>query len=109
MSRAFLDVHKNINKQPTNTRISESGPWCKQHTFVEERMAAFLTENDRNLVGNARHGNLENVRNLLSKGANVSAKDGSARTPLLLASEKGHVEVAKALLTNDKVDVISKR
>ncbi len=47
----------------------------------------------------AADGDIEQVKLLISKGADVDAKDKLGRTALHFASEKGHAEVAKLLIS----------
>ncbi len=47
----------------------------------------------------AADGDIEQVKSLISKGADVNAKDKSRRTALHYASEKGHTEVAELLIS----------
>ena len=47
----------------------------------------------------AAEGNIEQVKLLISKGADVNAKDKLLRTALHYACEKGHTEVAKLLIS----------
>ena len=47
----------------------------------------------------AAAGDIEQVKLLISKGADVDAKDKLGRTALHCASEKGHAEVAKLLIS----------
>ena len=60
---------------------------------------------DSLLIENARDGNLNKVRDLLRRGANVNAKNGWGITALMYASADGHVEVVCVLLNHDGVDV----
>ena len=46
----------------------------------------------------AARGQVQAVRLLLERGANVNAGDDEGTTPLILASYRGHVEVARLLL-----------
>ncbi|HET6373542.1 MAG TPA: ankyrin repeat domain-containing protein [Candidatus Polarisedimenticolia bacterium] len=46
----------------------------------------------------AMKGDLEGVKSLLGKGAEVNAATEFGATPLILAADRGHVEVVKALL-----------
>jgi hypothetical protein len=46
----------------------------------------------------ALHGNVELVRRLIERGANINAMDNVGRTPLFPAAANGHVEVLKLLL-----------
>ncbi len=43
-------------------------------------------------------GNLELTRLLLIHGANASVKDGEGESPLMWASEGGHIHVARLLV-----------
>ena len=47
----------------------------------------------------ARTGNIEAVKQHLADGADVNVKDKSGSTPLRLAAEFGHKEVAELLIT----------
>ncbi|KAI2494865.1 serine/threonine kinase [Fragilaria crotonensis] len=58
------------------------------------------------LIQNAKVGNLEKVRDLLRRGANVNAKHWLfGNTALILASWKCHLEVVRTLLNHRGVDV----
>jgi len=46
----------------------------------------------------ASSGNLDTVRDLLGRGANIEAKDNHGRTSLIIASEKGRLDVVRKLL-----------
>ncbi len=64
---------------------------------------------DEELIYNARRGNLDKVRELLQRGANVNAKGGfRCWTALIWASYYGHLEVVRAFLKHDGVDVNAK-
>jgi len=47
----------------------------------------------------AADGDIEQVKLLISRGADVNEKDSGGKTPLHYASEKGHTEVAKLLIS----------
>ncbi len=47
----------------------------------------------------AADGDIEQVKLLISKGADVNEKDSGGKTPLHYASEKGHTEVARLLIS----------
>ena len=47
----------------------------------------------------AADGDIEQVKLLISKGADVNEKDPGGKTPLHCASEKGHAEVARLLIS----------
>jgi len=53
---------------------------------------------DDDLINASINGDTSKVRNLLTKGAKVNAKDSDGVTALMWASEKGHTEVVKVLL-----------
>jgi ankyrin repeat protein len=53
---------------------------------------------NRNLLDAAEKGNLEEVKRLLDKGAEVDARDIGDWTPLHLAADKGHTDVVRLLL-----------
>ncbi len=50
------------------------------------------------LIDAAKEGDLNKVRKLLDKGANVDTKDKYGHTPVILASMKNYPEIVKVLL-----------
>ena len=46
-------------------------------------------------------GDIDQIKSLISKGADVNAKDRSGRTPLHYAAQWGHKDVAELLLAKD--------
>jgi ankyrin repeat protein len=61
---------------------------------------------DSELIQNAGNGNLDMVLDLLYRGTNVNAKDNLlGKTALMCASENGNLEVVRALLNCEDVDV----
>lgn len=67
-------------------------------TWDKPRMAAELCEC-------AQHGHLEQLKLLLTCGADVTAADYDARTALHLASASGQIKVVQAILQQKGVDV----
>jgi ankyrin repeat protein len=65
----------------------------------------FITNLDSQLIENAREGNLDQVLELLGKGAGLNGKDEYGNTPLICASWNGHMEVVRVFLNEDGVDV----
>ena len=53
---------------------------------------------DSMLYEAAADGDIERVRRLLAAGAEVDMRDGARRTPLLLATQANHTEVARLLI-----------
>lgn len=72
-----------VNDMPTRTELSAAEKYQKHHT---ELMLAAL------------EGRTETVKILLSKGADVNAKDDEGRTALMFAAINLHSETVKALL-----------
>ena len=61
---------------------------------------------DSELIQNAGNGNLDMVLDLLHRGTNVNAKDNLlGKRALMCASENGNLEVVRALLNFEDVDV----
>lgn len=52
------------------------------------------------LIGASTGGQLEVVKYLISKGADINIKDNDGVTALMMASAKGHLEVVKYLIDN---------
>ena len=48
----------------------------------------------------ARHGNLNLIKYLSKKGANMNEKDNNKNTPILLAALNGHYSIVKYLYNN---------
>ena len=55
-------------------------------------------ELNKGLLDAAARGNLEDVRNLLDRGANVDAENATKHTPLHIAANDGRTEIARLLL-----------
>ena len=55
---------------------------------------------NRDLIDNARKGNLENVKSLIENGANVDAKSNYGDTALTCSSSNGRFEIVKHLIEN---------
>jgi len=80
-----------------------SKPWWRS-AMTELGISVTL---DEKLLDASKAGNLEKVRDLLNKGANVNAKHAdNGMTPLMNASKKGHLDVIQELLAhNADVDI----
>lgn len=63
-------------------------------------LLAFAQDNNEELLDAARNGEMEKVKALLAKGANVNAKSPYGVTPLGFACSRGNVEMVKLLLDN---------
>lgn len=65
------------------------------------RSAMYPNTNDRRtaLIAASFNGHLEIVRELLSQGAEINARDKEGRTALMVASTGGHEEVVRQLLS----------
>jgi len=66
-------------------------------------MSKFL---DEVLLEAAKDGNLIVLKTALEKGANINAKDGNGKTALIIATERGHIEIINHL--KEKGAVIAK-
>ncbi|MGO9118414.1 MAG: ankyrin repeat domain-containing protein [Desulfomonilaceae bacterium] len=56
---------------------------------------------DEALMGAARRGDLQRVKTLLERGADVKAKDEKGTTALMASAEEGHLETMNLLLDRD--------
>ena len=67
-----------------------------------------IDQKDRNgetkLYKAAERGNIDECRNLLSRGANTNCTDNGGASPLMIAAEKGHLPTC-VLLTDSGADV----
>ena len=59
------------------------------------------------LLQAAKDGNINKVKELLSEGANVNAKDSNGKTALMYAAEKGYLDIVK-LLVNGGANIHAK-
>ncbi|KAM3072635.1 hypothetical protein ACMFMF_006974 [Clarireedia jacksonii] len=68
-----------------------------------EKNDGSLADNDGDapLIQASSNGNIEVVRSLLDKGADISVTNKDGWTPLYIASSNGHLEVVKFLLEKD--------
>ncbi|MCP4745479.1 MAG: ankyrin repeat domain-containing protein [Desulfobacteraceae bacterium] len=71
----------------------------------EERKARSSRYKNLQLIKYVKKGNTKWVKKWLKAGADVNCLDGKTRTPLFLAASKGHLEVAKDLLSHPKIKV----
>ena len=78
-------------------------------SFLVSKKKPLSAKDQQQLINYAYDGNLQGVRKLLREGANVNAQQNDGTSALIMASWKGHVEVVKALLLHDKVDVNARR
>ena len=98
----FCTSSEHIGAQTTTTRTTEA-----------EADSSSSMSLDSELIESAKSGNLDQVHDLLKRGANVNAKNEGGwtalvkhgGTPLILASFYGHVEVVCELLNHDGVKV----
>ena len=64
-------------------------------------LAAFAVAGvNEDLIKGAQNGGLKVVQGLITKGADVNAKDNEGVTALMFASENGRLDVVKALFDN---------
>lgn len=75
----------------------------KKHIVLFVLIALFLLTGaaraglNEDLFGAVEKGNLEQIKKLLSAGAEVNAKTSKGETPLRLAEEKGHKSLVDLL------------
>ncbi|ETR68205.1 MAG: hypothetical protein OMM_10763, partial [Candidatus Magnetoglobus multicellularis str. Araruama] len=55
--------------------------------------------NEKLIIASGK-GNIEEVTKLLKEGVNIAAHDSEWNTPLMKASENGHLEIVKLLIEN---------
>ena len=82
---------ENTNPEPPQTTITEEMTTKVEETAVNENLGPAL-------ISAANRGDVESVRRLLEQGANVEARDGAKRTPIIAAAYGNHVEAAEALI-----------
>ena len=63
---------------------------------------------DISLIKACQDGDLKEVKSLIEKGANLEIVDGRGYTPILFASWKDHLEVAKFLVEVGNADIQDK-
>jgi uncharacterized protein len=85
----------NANLEPPNTPASE-----RAKTTAEEANTA-SEDLGPALISAVGRGDERAVRNLLQKGANVEARDGTGKTSLIAAAYGNHLEVARLLVEAD--------
>ena len=54
--------------------------------------------NKKNLLRHSFNGDIKKIKALIEKKTNVNVTDDKGRTPLILASDQGHLEIIKSLL-----------
>jgi len=59
----------------------------------------FAKDKNARLFNAAQNGDLVIVQKLISKGADVNAKDEDGFTPLMLAAKNGHKDVCELLIS----------
>ena len=74
-------------------------PWMLGAVFTVVLLSGAALPIDNPLVDAARRGELEVVRSLLEGGADVTEAQGDGLTALHASAERGHVEIAKLLIT----------
>ena len=75
---------------------------------TKSSMPGSQNELNLQLIQAANEGDLNKVIELISKGADVNAKDKDERTPLHLAAQYGHTEIVELLLKKESIDVNAK-
>ena len=66
-----------------------------------KKFLEYVKENvdlDKQLLNASKNDDLEKVKELISKGADIETKDNDDYTPLNIASYKGHLEIVKYLV-----------
>ena len=60
-----------------------------------------LYKMDNKLLIAAKHGDLENLKDLIDKGANINCSNDEGFTPLITSSNQGHLDIVNELLKYD--------
>jgi hypothetical protein len=77
--------------------------------FEQEKSdMAMRSDWDADLLKASSNGDAEEVRRLLGLKANVNAKDENENTPLMFASEDGHLGIVNLLLLEKGIDINAK-
>jgi len=107
---SHFDVARDLRDRMMLVNVSDSDIFNKVEKELGKRQKIstfeknYISQNMQNkysqgiLLSGAEEGNVEVVKLLLNKGANVDVKDNDGRTPLLWAAENRHEAVVRLLL-----------
>ena len=113
-SNAQNNVNQNANQQQTNNtqqNNSENNETDNENSEKEKgpKLTIITSFYDDDMIKAAEIGNIDEIRSLLEKNANIEAVDEVGRTPLLLAASHHDLTLAQFLLDNGaKIDQRSK-
>ena len=115
LSRLAFTCQSALHSHPTLIAIATCVDHCQKQIIMSLSLDMIQNISDSELIQDsldseliqyAKKGNLDMVLDLLHRGTNVNAKDNLlGKTALMCASENGNLEVVRALLDHEGVNV----